>query len=117
MNRPTVAQAEAWNPDALRRTADDWDAAAADLQSRDAAVGHTSVGSPDFWSGSAAQAARGHGAGRRRWQLIEWRCGPMQPGDRVGGVGDVVGDCTQSVQIDYGVSPHASCWQITALWR
>ena len=32
MTRPTVAQAEAWKPDALRETADDWDAAAADLQ-------------------------------------------------------------------------------------
>ena len=41
VTRPTVAQAEAWNPDALRRTADDWDAAAADLQTRvDAVVAH-----------------------------------------------------------------------------
>ena len=61
MTRPTVAQAEAWKPDALRRTADDWDAAAADLQSRVDAVVHTIVGSRDFWSGSAAEAARGHG--------------------------------------------------------
>ena len=51
MNRPTVAQAEAWDPDALRRTADDWDAAAADLQSRVDAVVHTIAGSRDFWSG------------------------------------------------------------------
>ena len=34
MTRPTVAQAEEWNPDALRETADDWDAAATELAAR-----------------------------------------------------------------------------------
>jgi hypothetical protein len=51
VTRPTVAQAESWNPDALRRTADDWDAAAADLQTRADAVVHLIAGSRDFWSG------------------------------------------------------------------
>ncbi|MDX1886661.1 alpha/beta hydrolase [Mycolicibacterium sp. 120270] len=62
MSRPTVTQAEAWNPDSLRHTADNWDAAAADLRSRvDAVVGAIDR-SRDFWSGSAAEAARGRGA-------------------------------------------------------
>ena len=61
MTRPTVAQAEAWKPDALRKTADDWDAAAADLQARVDAVVREIDGSRDFWTGSAAEAARGHG--------------------------------------------------------
>ena len=37
--------------------------------------------------------------------------------DRFGGFGDVVSDRAQRVQIDFGVSPHASCWQITAFRR
>ena len=61
MTRPTVAQAEAWKPDTLRKTADQWDAAAADLQARvDAVVGEID-GSRHFWTGSAAEAARSHG--------------------------------------------------------
>ena len=74
MNRPTVAQAEAWDPDALHRTADDWDAAAADLQSRVDAVVHTIAGSRDFWSGSAAQAARGHGDTIAAGGAVATRC-------------------------------------------
>ncbi len=62
MSRPTVAQAESWNPDALRETADDWDAAADDLRTRIDAAVRAIDGSRDFWSGSAAEAARGHGA-------------------------------------------------------
>lgn len=61
MTRPTVTQAEAWNPDALHKTADEWDAAAADLQARVDAVVREINGSRDFWTGSAADAARGHG--------------------------------------------------------
>ena len=62
MNRPTVAQAQEWKPDALRKTADDWDAAATDLRARVDAVMRGIDGSRDFWTGSAADAARGHGA-------------------------------------------------------
>lgn len=61
MTRPTVAQAEAWNPDALRKTADGWDAAATDLQARVDTVVRGIDGSRDFWTGSAADAAHGHG--------------------------------------------------------
>ncbi len=60
MTRPTVAQAEAWQPDALLRTADDWDAAAVDLRACVDTVGRGIDGSRDFWTGSAAEAARRH---------------------------------------------------------
>ncbi|WNG90963.1 alpha/beta hydrolase [Mycobacterium sp. ITM-2016-00318] len=62
MSRLTVAQAEAWNPDALRDTADEWDAAATDLRTRVDGVVRAIQGSRDYWTGSAAEAARGHGA-------------------------------------------------------
>ena len=52
---------QAWKPDALRKTADDWDAAATDLRARVDAVVRAIDGSRDFWTGSAADAARGHG--------------------------------------------------------
>ena len=74
MNRPTVAQAEAWNPDALRRTADEWDAAATELAARVDAVVHTIDGSRDFWSGSAAEAARGHGGTIAAGGAVATRC-------------------------------------------
>ena len=61
MTRPTVAQAEAWKPNALCKTADAWDAAATDLSTRVDDVVHGIGGSRDFWTGSAADAARGHG--------------------------------------------------------
>ncbi|RDH79296.1 alpha/beta hydrolase [Mycolicibacterium moriokaense] len=61
MTRPTVAQAEAWRPDALRRTADAWDAAATDLQTRVDAVARAVHGTRNSWTGSAADAARGQG--------------------------------------------------------
>lgn len=61
MTRPSVAQAQGWRPDALRKTADDWDSAASDLQARVDAVARRITRSRDFWSGSAADAARGHG--------------------------------------------------------
>ncbi len=74
MTRPTVAQAEAWKPDALRRTADAWDAAATDLQTRVDALVHAIVGSRDFWSGSAAEAARGHGGTIAAGGAVATRC-------------------------------------------
>ncbi len=58
MTRPTVTQADAWRPDSLRQTADDWDAAATDLQAQFDAVARGIDGSRDFWTGSAADAAR-----------------------------------------------------------
>lgn len=62
MSRPTVAQAEAWRPDSLRHAADAWDRAALDLQIRVDSVVRGVDGSHDFWTGSAAEAAR-HQAG------------------------------------------------------
>ncbi|OBB03048.1 alpha/beta hydrolase [Mycobacteriaceae bacterium 1482268.1] len=61
MTRPTVAQAEAWRPDALLQTADEWDSAATDSQTRVDAVVRAIDGSKRFWTGSAADAAREHG--------------------------------------------------------
>jgi uncharacterized protein YukE len=61
VTRPTIAQAEGWKPEALRKTADDWDAAATDLQTSVDGVARGIAGSREFWSGSAAEAARGHG--------------------------------------------------------
>ncbi|GFG54966.1 alpha/beta hydrolase [Mycolicibacterium agri] len=58
MTRPTVAQAQAWRPDALLETADDWDAAAADLQSRLDAAFERVAKSKEFWTGSAGDNAR-----------------------------------------------------------
>lgn len=58
MTRPTVGQAQAWRPEALRRAADAWSHAADDLRARvDGAVGPMSD-SRDFWTGPAADAAR-----------------------------------------------------------
>ena len=74
MTRPTVPQAEAWQPDALRRTADDWDAAAVDLQARVDATVYGIDGSRDFWTGSAADAARRHGATVSAGGALATRC-------------------------------------------
>jgi hypothetical protein len=60
VTRPTVAQAEAWQPASLLRTADGWDAAAVDLRARVDTVVRGIDGSRDFWTGSAAEAARRH---------------------------------------------------------
>ena len=51
-------------------------------------------------------------ADRRPFQLIGRQCRPTHFGDCVSGFGDVVGDCPQRIEIDFGVSP-----QITALPR
>jgi uncharacterized protein YukE len=74
MTRPTVAQAQAWKPDALRITADEWDAAAADLQARVDAVVREINGSRDFWTGSAADAARGNGGTIASGGALASRC-------------------------------------------
>ncbi len=58
MTRPTVAQAQAWRPDALHTLADAWDAAArrlGELVDDAAADAHRSR---DYWTGAAADAAR-----------------------------------------------------------
>lgn len=56
--KPSVAQAQVWRPEALRRLADSWDEAARQL----AAIVDTAMGdvgrSGDFWTGAAADAAR-----------------------------------------------------------
>ncbi|CAA0136810.1 Uncharacterised protein [Mycolicibacterium vanbaalenii] len=58
MNRPTVSQAQAWEPAALHRLADDWDAAARRFSDQvDAAVA-AARRSGDHWTGAAAEAAR-----------------------------------------------------------
>ena len=74
MTRPTVAQAEAWRPASLREAADDWDAAAADLQARIDTVVSGIDGSRDFWAGSAAEAARRHGGAISAGGAVATRC-------------------------------------------
>ncbi|OBK72169.1 alpha/beta hydrolase [Mycobacterium sp. 1274761.0] len=74
MSRPTVAQAEAWRPDALLGTADEWDRAATDLQSWIDAVARKIDGSKRFWTGAAADAAREHGATIASTGAVVTRC-------------------------------------------
>ncbi|MGV0790966.1 alpha/beta hydrolase [Mycolicibacterium sp. XJ1819] len=58
MSRPTLRQAREWRPDWLRETAANWDTAAADIHARlDTAV-HGVEATREFWTGSAAEAAR-----------------------------------------------------------
>jgi hypothetical protein len=61
VSRPTVTQAEAWRPESLAQTADLWDAAATDLRSRVDPIVSGIDASRDFWTGSAAEAARRNG--------------------------------------------------------
>lgn len=57
--RPTLSQAESWRPDSLRQAADAWDAAASDVHHEfDIAVLGVQE-TQDFWTGDAADAARG----------------------------------------------------------
>ena len=56
MTRPTVAQAEGWRPDALRRLAEDWDEGAQYLRAHVDAVVSEVKASRDFWAGSAADS-------------------------------------------------------------
>ncbi|AFM17828.1 Alpha/beta hydrolase of unknown function (DUF1023) [Mycolicibacterium chubuense NBB4] len=58
MIRPTVTQAQAWRPEALRELAADWDDSARRLSEYvDAAAGEAGR-SAEYWSGTAADAAR-----------------------------------------------------------
>jgi hypothetical protein len=74
VNRPTVTQAEAWRPESLAQTADHWDAVAADLQSRVDTVVSGIDGSRDFWTGSAAEAARRNGDAISSGAAFATRC-------------------------------------------
>lgn len=58
MTRPTVSQAHAWRPDALRELADDLDRVARRLSGLVEGVFAHTVDSRDYWSGAAADAAR-----------------------------------------------------------
>ena len=74
MTRPSVSQAEAWQPDALCRVADEWDSAATDLRARFDNIGKGVDGSREFWTGSAAEAARRSGASIRAGGATATRC-------------------------------------------
>ena len=58
MTRPTVSEAQAWQPDSLREAADSWDRAATDVHAKVDIVVRGVEASRDFWTGSAADAAR-----------------------------------------------------------
>ncbi|MFG1931932.1 alpha/beta hydrolase [Mycobacterium sp. NPDC048908] len=58
MTRPTISQADAWQPDSLRRLADDWDEAARWLTAHLDTVVTDIRGSYDVWTGAAAEASR-----------------------------------------------------------
>src|SRR6478672_2000765 len=59
VTRPTVSDAQAWQPNSLREAADSWQAAARDVHA-DIEVAVQGVASThEVWTGSAAQAARG----------------------------------------------------------
>ena len=60
MTRPTLTDAERWTPDALREAADAWDAAAADVHAGVEIAVQGVDASREFWTGSAAEAARRH---------------------------------------------------------
>lgn len=57
-SRPTVSQADAWRPDQLRAAAQNWYAAATDVHAAVEDAVRLVQSSRDFWSGSAAEAAR-----------------------------------------------------------
>jgi hypothetical protein len=57
-NRPTVSQAEAWQPDSLRAAADAWDAASTDIAREFDVIVQGVQASEDFWLGDSADAAR-----------------------------------------------------------
>lgn len=62
MTRPTVTQAEAWQPDALHRLADEWDYAARRLIDLVDDAAADAQRSRDYWTGASADAAREHAA-------------------------------------------------------
>jgi Alpha/beta hydrolase len=74
VTRPTLAQALIWRPDSLRQLADAWDAAATDVQARVDAPARDIDESRDFWTGSAADAARQHGATTAAGAAAATRC-------------------------------------------
>jgi hypothetical protein len=57
VTRPTVSQAEAWQPDSLRRLADGWDEAARRLKTHVDSVMRDIRRNHEFWSGATADAA------------------------------------------------------------
>jgi hypothetical protein len=63
VTRPTVSQAEAWQPDSLRRLADAWDEAARQLAAHLDTVLREVHDSNDFWTGASADAARDNARG------------------------------------------------------
>lgn len=63
MTRPTVTQAEAWQPDSLLRLADGWDEVARRLKIHVDSVMRDIRRSHEFWSGAAAHAARDNARG------------------------------------------------------
>ena len=58
MTRPTVSQAQAWQPDSLRRLADGWSEAARFLVMLVDSAMRDVHRTRDFWTGAAADAAR-----------------------------------------------------------
>lgn len=56
--RPTVSEAKAWQPDSLREAAERWRAAATDIHARVDIAVRGVESTRDFWTGSAADAAR-----------------------------------------------------------
>jgi hypothetical protein len=63
VTRPTVSQAEAWQPGSLRRLADDWDEAARRLTTHVDSVMREISRSHEFWTGATADAARDNARG------------------------------------------------------
>jgi hypothetical protein len=58
MSRPSLIQARAWRPDALRELADSWDEAARVIHGEATAASKAGQGTGPVWSGSSADAAR-----------------------------------------------------------
>jgi hypothetical protein len=63
VTRPTVTQAEAWQPDSLLRLADGWDEVARRLKIHVDSVMRDIRRSHEFWSGASAHAARDNARG------------------------------------------------------
>ena len=59
MTRPTVSDAQAWQPNSLREAADSWQAAARDVHADIEVAVQGVATTQEVWTGSAAQAARG----------------------------------------------------------
>lgn len=62
MTRPTVSQAQSWDPAALRDVADVWDGVAGRLQQRADQVDAAVTGTNAIWRGAGADEARGAAA-------------------------------------------------------